>query len=83
MSVNNRLLFSILTALPSFCRVPLTKVRNNDLDMYRAALVNLKNKYAPDDSPEPLTDYKDVCCGVHTVQHMQHMSSLAHNVMYG
>lgn len=84
MSVNTRLLFSLLTAFLSICRVPLRKVGNNDfLDMYRATLVNLKNKYAPGDSPEPLTDYKDVCCGVRTVQHMQHVSSLAHNVMCG
>ena len=55
------------TPFLSFCRVPLTKVRqDNFLDIYRATLVNLKNKYDPNGSPEPLTDYKDVCCGDRT-----------------
>ena len=47
--------------------MPLAKVRqNNFLDVYRATLVNLKNKYDPNGSPEPLTDYKDVGCGDRT-----------------
>ena len=81
-TVNSKCLFYLhCTVKPLICRVPLTRVRKNDvLKMYRAAVVNLKNKYAPDPSSEPLTNYKDVRVYNHTV--VQHVSSLAHNVMY-
>lgn len=53
-------LVACLACTEALVRVPLTKVKdNNFLDIYRATLVNLKNKYDPNGSPEPLTDYKD------------------------